>query len=350
VRERIAIVYNQPARSRYNNTGEEKAVLGVLGAVNRVHQVLVESRHSATIVPLSPPYEEVRNTLYSIDTDLVFNLFEGFPGEPQSEAIVPEILSEIGIPYTGSPASVLKNALDKAEVKKILLTAGIPTPDFQLLSPQKLNVFRLNYPCIVKPANEDASHGISAESVVNDFSSLANRIKVISDLYGKQALVENYIKGREFNVTVLGNSRCSVLPVSEIVYSLPPEMPAILTFDAKWEQDSVYYKGTEVMCPAEITRRERESINQIALAAFHLLKCTGYARIDLRMDERGKIYVLEVNPNPDISPEAGVARQATASGMKYNQLIDRIIKLAWEKKKNDDKNKSRGTKRQVGIN
>jgi D-alanine-D-alanine ligase len=349
MRYRVAIVYNEPAPSRYDNAGEGKAVLGILEAMRAVHRALVELGHTVNVISLSPPYEKARNTLHSLNVDLVFNLFEGFPGEAKSEAIVPEILSEKGMPYTGCPASALKTALDKVKTKKMLLAAGILTPDFQLLNPQKMNIFRLNYPCIVKPAGEDASHGITTESVVKDFSSLVNRVKIISDLYGKQALVENYIEGREFNVTVLGNLRCTALPISEIVYSLPPELPTILTFEAKWERDSVYYRGTRVVCPAKITGRERTSINEIALATFRLIGCSGYARIDMRMDKQGHIYVIEVNPNPDISPEAGAVSQASAAGMKYPQFIDKIIKLAWEKKRNDDKDKARNHIRQVSI-
>lgn len=349
MRYRVAIVYNEPVPSRYDNVGEKKAVLGVLEAANAVHQALVELGHIVTIVPLLPPYETIRNTLHSLNVDLVFNLFEGFPGESQSEAIVPEILTALGIPYTGCPASALRTALDKFRAKKMLVAAGIPTPDFQLLSPQKINLFRFRYPCIVKPASEDASHGIIAESVVRDFSSLTSRVKIISDLYGKQALVEDYIEGREFNITVLGNLRCTVLPISEILYSLPPELPAILTFEAKWEPDSIYYRGTRVVCPAKITHRERASINEMARRAFRLLDCMGYARVDFRMDNSGHLFVIEVNPNPDISPDAGAARQASTAGMKYTQFIDKLIKLAWEKKRNEVKDKTCNTRRQVSI-
>jgi D-alanine-D-alanine ligase len=349
MRKRIAIVYNRPRPSRYDITHELKAVLGVLPCVTAVHRALIELGHSVTIIPLSPPGEQVRSTIYSLDAGLVFNLFEGFPGEPETETLVPEICSELGLPYTGCPASTLRIALDKVELKKILIKAGIPTPDFQLLSPQKMNIFRLKYPCIVKPVGEDASHGINAESVVNDFSSLEKRVKAISDSYGEQALVEEYIDGREFNVTILGNARFTILPVSEIVYSLPPELPRILTFDAKWEPDSVYYKGTESVCPARISHQEQVAIHKTALAAFRLIGGSGYARVDMRMDSNGVINVIEINPNPDISPDAGIVRQAATAGMKYTRFIDEIVKIALGKKKNDSKNKARIIRGQSGI-
>ena len=349
MRKRIAIVYNRPRPSRYDSTHELKAVLGVLPCVTAVHRALIELGHNVTIVPLSPPVEQVRSTFNSLDAGLIFNLFEGFPGEPETEALVPEICSELRLPYTGCPASALKIALDKVECKKVLIKMGIPTPDFQVLNPQKMNIFRLKYPCIVKPVNEDASHGITAESVINDFSSLEKRVKTISDYYGEQALVEEYIDGREFNVTILGETRFNILPVSEIVYTLPPEMPRILTFDAKWEPDSVYYKGTKSVCPAEISRQEQVTIHKTALAVFRLIGGSGYARVDMRMDKKGNLYVIEINPNPDISFESGANRQAAAAGMRYTQFIDKIMKLAWEKKKNAHKNKANIIHGQSGV-
>ena len=349
MRKRIAIVYNRPRPSRYDSTHELKAVLGVLPCVTSVHRALIELGHSVTVISLSPPAEQVRDILYSLDAGLVFNLFEGFPGEPETETLVPEICSELGLAYTGCPALALRIALDKVECKKVLIKAGIPTPDFQLLNPQKMNIFRLKYPCIVKPVSEDASHGITADSVVNDFPSLERRVKAISDSYGEQALVEEYIDGREFNTTIMGDSRFTILPVSEIVYSLPPEMPQILTFDAKWEPDSVYYKGTEAVCPAQISHQEQVAIYKTALAAFRLIGGSGYARVDMRMDKRGKLNVIEINPNPDISFESGARRQAAAAGMKYTQFIDKIMKIAWEKKKNAHKNKAGIIHGQSGV-
>ncbi len=324
---RIAVVYNEPYPSRYNAAGEEKAVLGVLNAVAAVHQSLLELGYYVTRVPLSPPLKQARNRLRSLDADLVFNLFEGFCGHPESEALVPEALSEVGIPFTGSSGTVLRLALDKAKVKVLLKAAGIPTPDFQLLNHHMLHTFRLGYPCIVKPRGEDASHGITRESMVSSLTLLEKQLRAVNESYGG-ALVEEFIDGREFNATVLGNSQCTVLPASEIIYSLPSEMPRILTFAAKWEPDSPYFQGTKVICPAEVTIEEQERINQTALAVFQLLGCQGYARVDMRLDKERRLNVLEVNPNPDISPDTGAARQAKAAGMTYTQFIEKIVQLA----------------------
>jgi D-alanine-D-alanine ligase len=328
---RIAVVYNEPSSSRYDTAGEARAVLGVLQAVESVHRALLELGYQVIRVPLLPPLERAESELRSLDVDLVFNLFEGFCGYPETEALVPELISEMGIPCTGCPGTVLRLALNKAKVKVILRAAGIQTPDFQLLNPQTLYLFQLSYPCIVKPDSEDASHGLSPESLVNDFAALEKQVGVVSDSYGGSALVEKFIDGREFNATVLGNSECTVLPVSEIVYSLPSGTPRILTFAAKWEPDSVYFTGTRAICPAKVRAEEQEHIAETALAAFRFLGCQGYARVDMRTDQEGQLNVIEVNPNPDISPGSGAVCQAEAAGMNYGQLVEKIVRLALEK-------------------
>jgi len=328
MRTRVAIVYNEPHHSRYDAVSEGKAVLGVLEAVEAVHRALLQIGFGVTRVPLVPPLERAERKLRNINTDLVFNLFEGFCGSPETEAVLPKILSEMGIPSTGCPTSALKLGLDKAKMKLILKVAGIRTPDFQLLNPETLNWFRLDYPCIVKPRCEDASHGLSPGSVVNDFASLERQIGLVSKRYSGGAMVEEFIDGREFNATILGDSEYRVLPVSEIVYSLPPGMPRILTFAAKWEPDSPYFAGTKAVCPAEVAAEERERIAETAVAAFRILGGKGYARVDMRMDREGQVNVIEVNPNPDISPGSGAVRQAKAARMTYTQFIEKIVQLA----------------------
>ena len=325
---RIALVYNEPQKSRHEAVGEYNAVLAVLEAVDAVHQALLKLDFDVTLVSLVPPLEQAEKELRDLDTDLVFNLFEGFCDYPETEAVVPEILSELGIPFTGCPGPVLRLALDKAKTKLILKAAGIKTPDFQLLNSETMSTFRLGYPCIVKPRCDDASNGLSAESVVNDFSSLERQVSVICDSHGGNALVAKFLPGREFNATVMGNSEFTVLPVSEIVYSLPPGMPEILTFDAKWEDDSPYFEGTKPVCPAEIKAEEQQRIAETITTVYRLLGCQGYARADMRLDHEGQLNVIEVNPNPDISPGTGAARQAEAAGMTYTQFIGKIVQLA----------------------
>jgi D-alanine-D-alanine ligase len=349
MRRRVAVVYNEPYASRYDDNCEQKAVLGVMEAVTAVHEALLELNDKVVLLPLVPPFKEARKKLAALKVDVVFNLFEGFCGEPQTEALVPDALNELGLTFTGCEADILRLALDKAKVKVILKPSGIPTADFQLLNPETLHTFRLGFPCIVKPRSEDASHGISDQSVVKDFDALKRQVTIVSEKFSGGALIEEFIGGREFNATVIGNNEFTVLPVSEIVYTLPEGVPKLLTFAAKWENDSIYYDNTKVHCPAEVSPEEREYIADTALAAFRMIGCSGYARVDMRMDEAGKLNVIEINPNPDISPGTGAARQAEAAGMTYAQFVDLIVDLALEKKKNDRQNSPHDCRGQAGA-
>jgi D-alanine-D-alanine ligase len=333
VRARVAIVYDEPLPGRYHTTGEEKAVLGVMDSVNAVKKALVELRYEVTLLPLALPIEQAYDKLNNLSTDIVFNLFEGFPGFPETETLIPQYLANKGIIFTGCTNEALKLGLDKAMTKEILIKAGINTPAFQVFAPEKLGTFNLKFPCIVKPFAEDASHGLTEDSVVNDAVALSRQVSLVSSNYGGQALVEELADGREFNATVLGNVEYSVLPVGEITYTLPPGKPRILTFDAKWEQNSIYYKNTPVICPAKIDDAEKERIGKVALAAFKVIIGRGYARVDMRLDSQNRVNVIEVNPNPDISPNTGAARQAKAAGMTYAQFVEKIITLALEKEK-----------------
>jgi len=186
--------------------------------------------------------------------------------------------------------------------------------------------------------------------VVRDFASLEKQVTAISESYGGGALVEEFIDGREFNATVLGNSGGTVLPVSEIYYSLPSETPRILTFAAKWETDSLYFKGTKVVCPAELKAGIQKNIAETALKTFRLLGCRGYARVDMRLDKEGQINVIEVNPNPDISPDSGAVRQAEAAGMTYTRFIEKIVQLSVEKDLHDNQYPPDVKKRQTSLN
>lgn len=201
------------------------------------------------------------------------------------------------------------------------------------MNPQSLAEFHLRFPCIVKPRAEDASHGITPDSVVSNLAALEKQVSAMSRNYGGDTIVEEFIDGRELNVTVLGDRECTVLPPSEIDYSLPPGAPRLLTFDAKWEPGSLYFEGTKVICPAKIDAGLGEQISAVALAVFRLFNCQGYARVDLRLDSKGRLNVIEVNPNPDICPGSGAARQAEAAGMTYTQFVAEIVSLARERKK-----------------
>jgi D-alanine-D-alanine ligase len=190
----------------------------------------------------------------------------------------------------------------------------------------------LRYPVIVKPANEDASLGVDFEAVVNNLADLRRRVAWVVQTYHQPALVEEYIDGRELNVAVLGDQFPVALPISEILFDTMPEhLPKICTYSAKWLAGSTEDHWTNARCPAALDDETTRRIQNIATAAFRALGCRDYARVDMRLSKDNQPYILEVNPNPDISPDAGLARSAAASGRDYTQLIGEVISLALQR-------------------
>jgi D-alanine-D-alanine ligase len=327
----IALIYNAPIPSLYDARGESKAEAGVLEAVRAVRRAIRALGYECVEFPLLPPRESVRQTLAPIRADVVFNLFEGFAGLPRTEAEIARYLEELGLPFTGSPAAALALALDKPTASEVLRRRGIRTPDYQLLDAENVENFCLSFPCIVKPRADDASHGLSENSVVFDKGALAREVQATVERYDDApALVEEFLPGREFNLTLFGNTRPEVLPLSEIIYTLPAGLPKILTFAAKWEPQSAYFQNTNVQCPALTTPELAAELRATALAAFTAIGCRGYARVDMRLDVEGRPVVMEVNANPDIAPGTGVARQTKASGLSYKAMVARIIEFALE--------------------
>lgn len=328
---RVALVYNDPIPDRYSQMGEADAITDVLEEVKAVYEALLELGHSVVKVPLVPPIDGVRSILAGLDADIFFNLFEGFAGQPETEAMVAGMMAAMGKHFTGSLAPTLALALDKVKTKELLVAAGVNTPRYQVLRPDNVSQFDLKYPCIVKPAAEDASHGVNQDSVVNDLAALSVQVEKICSHYGGRALVEEFLDGRELSSTIIGIRKPIVLSISEIVFSLPPGLPKMLTFGAKWLTDDIYFLHTDPVCPARVDDALWAHVTEVSIAAYRLLGCRGYARVDMRLDSAGHASVLEVNPNPDISVTSGAVRQASAIGLTYPQFIERIMQMAFDR-------------------
>jgi D-alanine-D-alanine ligase len=273
-------------------------------AARDVARALRRLGHAPTVVPMRRPPPRLR-------CDAVFNLCEGIDGDARLEPTVAAWLDLLGIPFTGNRHDTLLRALDKAQ------SPG-PSPR-RLVAESPCFRWRgqLRFPVIVKPRFADASLGIRRDSVVDNLRDLRDRVTRVVCEFG-DAVVEEYVDGREFNVAVTDDG---VLAVSEIRFSMEPR---IVTYDGKWDESSEDYRATVPVCPAKAPA----SVGRTALAAARTLGCRGYARVDLRMDARGRLYVLEVNPNPDLSRGAGMARAAAAAGWTYEELIGRILGYA----------------------
>lgn len=280
--------------------------------------------------------EPIKNLLNK-KFDIVFNLCDdGFYDSSQLEPHIPALLDVLCMPYTGSNYLTLALCLDKVMTKQILMSNGIPTPNFQVFSTGKEKLKReLNFPLIIKPSREDASIGIKNDSVVHKKHKLMPRIRSLVSTYRQPALVEEYIDGREFNVGILGNEHPRALPVSEIIFRLPKEMNHICSYDAKWTPSHIAYNGTQPQCPAVVPKTLRNKLVGLALKSYEIMGCRDYGRVDFRVDGDGRPYVLEVNPNPDIHPKAGLANMASKAGVSYTTLIRRIVEYACERNIDD---------------
>jgi D-alanine-D-alanine ligase len=274
------------------------------------------------VLPLEATADLPRQFMDS-PVDLVFNIAEGVAGRNR-EAAVPALCELMGIPYTGSDAATLSIALDKALSKRVLRQHGVLTAEFQEMETGRERLSpKLKFPLIVKPNQEGSSKGVSAHaSVVDDEESLRVVVRELIERYRQPALIEDYISGREFTVGCLGDKRPRVLPPMEILFKDKNNPRPVYDFQIKqeWEKH-VYYE-----CPAKLTPAELKAIEKVTRETFMALDCRDVARIDLRMDARGDIWVIEVNPLPGLTPEySDLCLIATAANIDYRSLIGEIL-------------------------
>jgi len=266
-------------------------------------------------------------TPYSPAEWVVFNLIESLAGDSALEQTVPPIYEALGFHYTGNRAPAMARCLDKAGTKAFLAAHGLDTPRYALLSAPD-EPCPVPLPAIVKPSAEDASVGITYDSVVSDASALARRVAYIIERYRQPALVEEFIDGREFNCAIWGNEQPESLPISEISFEdFPDPLQRILTYESKWVEDSFAYHHTPGICPARVEPETADRLNRAAREAYLLTGCRGYARVDIRWRD-GTPFIMEVNPNPSLAPEGGFVRAAAASGFDYAHMAERILLLA----------------------
>jgi D-alanine-D-alanine ligase len=302
--------------------------------VSAIEESLREGGFNPFVLSVDSFSRDLVQIISEISPKFIFNLCEEINGKPELEMSVAGLFDLMGVSYTGSAPFALGLALNKFHVKQILRSAGIPTARGYVRYPgQKATIPRgMHFPMFVKPSREDASLGINSNSVCHTAKQLEKQIRYIHEVYHQEALIEEYLDGREFNVSVVGDRKPEVLAISEINFSgLPEGEPRIVSYRAKWDEDSPMFNFTVPICPASITRRLENRIKDIAIRSYQCIGCRDYARVDMRTDSRGAIHVLEVNPNPDISPKAGFARAARAAGYSYSSIILRIAASAVER-------------------
>jgi len=326
----VGVLYNLPTPPPRGEAMDYVAEREVEEQVDAVEDALDHLGLPHHRFPLTEDIEGLVTELKASTPDVVINLCEGAFGDSRFEMNVPSLLELLRVPYTGSPPLALGLCQHKGLAKAVLRANGIPTPDYQLLCRIDEWAGGLTFPLFVKPVREDGSVGITKACFVQDAAALKHRVEYILTRYQQPALVERYIAGRELNVALLGYPRPTVLPLSEIVFTSPEE-PKIVDYAAKWLRESDEYRQTVPTCPADLPPSTRALVASWAQAAFQALGCRDYARMDIRLKD-GVPYVLEVNPNPDLAPDAGYARSLTAAGISYAAFIDRLIGFALERR------------------
>jgi len=215
----------------------------------------------------------------------------------------------------------------------MLQTNGVPTPHFRaLLEPKIPKRHGLRYPLIVKPAREDASSGISKDSVVQNYAQLMERIVAMFAEFEPPILVEEFVEGRELHVSILGNDEPAVLPMIEYDFSdLPEGHPTLISYDAKWNPLEEVFHRVHSICPAKLSASLRRRVEKAALAAYAATGCRDYARLDVRLDTHNHPFILEVNPNPDLSEGVSFMESAEWYGLDFDEALAEIVEMALER-------------------
>lgn len=328
--QRVAVLYTPVEETLKDVEGPMRTEMDLAVSAREVTDALSSGGHAARCFPFDHDPAALAVSLREFGPDTVFNLSECPLYSAQKEPHGAAYLELLRLPYTGNGPLSLSVCNDKALTKHILSSCGIATPAF-LLYREVPNGGRsgLRFPVIVKPSKEDGSAGITEDSVVDDEEGLRRQVAQVLEKYGQEALAEEYVGGREFNVGVLGNGAVEepyrALPPAELVYRNPRWR--VCSFESKWDATHPAYDEIAPQCPADVPDALRDRLAGLALACAQAFGLCGYARVDFRMDGGGTLYTLEVNPNPDISSNAGLARAAGVAGYSYEALIEEILRL-----------------------
>jgi D-alanine-D-alanine ligase len=286
--------------------------------------------HEVRCVGVLDSLTELRSAIADWEPDIVFNLLEEFDGIVTYDQHVVAFLELLRQPYTGCNPRGLLLSRDKSLCKQLLAYHRIATPQFTVFRRgARMHVpRRLRYPLFVKSTVEDASLGIAQASVVEDAARLKERIEFVHSQVKSDALVEEYIEGRELYVAVLGNERLTRLPVWEMVFgSLPSSLAAIATRKVKWDKRYQQKYGITTHAATDLAPQVLTALDRLSRRIYRALGLSGYARMDFRVTPEGQVYVLEANANPNLEAEEDFAESARAAGTPYPQLLERLMDL-----------------------
>src|SRR5882672_10009436 len=295
-----------------------------------VVSTLKKSGHEVRCLGISDSVEELRSVITEWKPEMVFNLLEEFDGIVTYDQHVVAFLELLRQPYTGCNPRGLLLSRDKPLSKQLLSYHRIPTPQFAVF--RKGIKFRapkkLKYPLFVKSTSEDASLGIAQASVVEDAAKLKERIEFVHEQVKSDALVEEYIEGRELYVGMMGNERLTRLPVWEMVFgSMPDSLAAIATRKVKWDKRYQAKYGITTHAAADLPAPVLTALDRLSRRIYRALGMSGYARMDFRVTSQGQVYVLEANANPNLEAAEDFAESARAAGTPYSELLEQLMDL-----------------------
>lgn len=329
----VALAYNADTGIVPDTPEDRGSVADLRQMIRDMARVLRSLGHRVTLLPLAHDLFAFQRKLRRLNPDVVFNQYDDVVHGALYEMRFAAMVRMMGYPLTGSPALALGLGRYKHMAASLLHGLGIPIPPCTELLERVGDVDRYEwkFPLIVQPSQEHAGIGLDRDSIVRSKTALRRQVGRILRTYSQPALAQLFLPGREFNVGILGGKKAQVLPLAEVNYGeLPPEIPPIMSYAAKWIETSVEYQKTSVICPAPVTPELAREVCDIALRAFRAVRAWGYGRVDIRLDEAGRPRVLEVNCNASLEEGVALARSAERAGISYPELIQRIIDAALE--------------------
>jgi len=295
-----------------------------------VKQALLALGHEVRVVGVYDDLAPVRKTIEDWKPQIAFNLIEDFAGVSAFDYYMVSYLAMMKIPYTGCNPRGLVLARDKALSKKLLAFHRIDVPEFTVFPFGRAirPPAKMKYPVIVKSLTEEGSVGIAQASFVENGEQLRERVALIHEKFQGDAIAEQYIDGRELYVTVLGNSRLTVLPIRELAFKETPEgRPRLATYKVKWDPKYRERWGIDYGFAGHLPNGLEEQVGKLCKRIYRILDLSGYARIDLRLTPSGDLYVLEANPNPGIARDEDSTLSAKKAGIGYKDFIQLLVQL-----------------------
>ena len=334
----VVLIYNGLAAATPESIKDRSSIADLRRMIRRMATVLRGLGHRVTVLALANDLFSFHRDLRRLRPDVVFNQYDDVVHGALYEMRVGALVSMLGYPMTGSSGLALGLTRYKYVCSNLLQGAGIPVPPETCLIERMGDVDRRRwtFPLIVQACQEDAGIGLDRNSVVHTRKALKDQVRAVMRTYSQSVLVQRFLPGREFSVGIIGGRRLRVLPLSEVNYvGLSPGIPRIMSYAAKWLENTEEYEKTSVTCPAEVEPELAREISRTALQAFRAVGAWGYGRVDIRLDEQNVPRVLEINCNASLEEDIALARSAKAAGISYPRLLQTVIDAALEKPPNE---------------